>query len=141
MLPAQGASGPLVSISRNGVQVSYRTETIKGVMYAFFDGLSGGYQASYVPDTTPPVISDIAVVSPEGNAVITWNTDEFATSRVDYGINPAALTLSAIQPALVTAHTMTLTGLTPNTTYYYRVTSVDSTGNPAPVVSISSEIP
>jgi hypothetical protein len=132
MLPVQGPSGPLVSISRNGTQITYRTENIKGIQYAFFDGLTGDYLASYVQDTTPPAISNInASVNPDGTAVIIWDTDEFATSRIDYGTNPASLTLNNAQSALVTSHSITLSGLLPNATYHYRVTSVDSTGNAA----------
>jgi hypothetical protein len=37
MLPVNAATGQLVSITRNGSAVSYTTETIKGITYAFFD--------------------------------------------------------------------------------------------------------
>ena len=38
-----------------------------------------------VVDATPPVLSNIAVVTDETSATITWGTDEAATSEVAYG--------------------------------------------------------
>ena len=82
------------------------------------------------PDTTPPVISSVsAVPGANGSATITWSTNELSTSRVDYGTDSGALNLNFSAPALVTAHSLALSGLLPNTTYYYRVTSADAATN------------
>jgi hypothetical protein len=88
---------------------------------------------TWTVDATPPGLSAVAATPGSGGttATITWTTTEAATSRVDYGTAPASLTLSATNGALVTAHSLVLTGLTPGTTYYYRVTSVDAAGNAA----------
>jgi VCBS repeat-containing protein len=84
------------------------------------------------PDTTPPVISALAATpNADGTATITWTTDEPADSLVQYGTAPDALNLSEVAAALVTSHNLMLTGLTLNTTYYYRVTSADAAGNAA----------
>ncbi|HLC42884.1 MAG TPA: LamG-like jellyroll fold domain-containing protein [Methylomirabilota bacterium] len=80
-------------------------------------------------DTTPPIISSVTVSPGNGTATITWTTDEASDSRVDYGTVPTSLALNATNAALVTAHSITLTGLAPNTTYYYRVTSKDAATN------------
>src|SRR5207245_10670395 len=53
---------------------------------------------------------------------------EPAGSGVDVGLS-AAYGTSASSAALVTAHAVTLTGLTANTTYHYRATSRDAAGN------------
>ena len=50
---------------------------------------------------------------------------------MDYGTAPGSLTGNAANAALVTAHSVTLTGLAPGTTYYYRVTSADAETNSA----------
>ena len=85
-----------------------------------------------VPDVTPPTISSVTATPGGGaTAVIGWNTDELANSRVDYGTSPGSLTLSASSASLVGTHTITLTGLTATTTYYYRVSSVDAASNSA----------
>ncbi len=84
------------------------------------------------PDTTAPVISSVsAVPGVNGSATITWSTDELSTSRVDYGTASDALTLNVSAAGLVTSHSLALTGLSPDTTYYYRVTSVDASTNSA----------
>ena len=74
----------------------------------------------------PPPLQITSIVA--GNlgatsAVITWQTNNGADSRVDYGTTPPFATVS--DAALVTFHSLTLTGLTPTTTYHYQVTSVD----------------
>ena len=83
-------------------------------------------------DSFPPVISNIhAAPGLTGTtATITWTTDEPATSHVDYGITQP-FTLDASDPALVTSHSITLTGLTPATTYFYQVSSTDLFNNTA----------
>ena len=83
-------------------------------------------------DTTAPVISGIAVTGTAGTqATITWITDEAATSQVEYGTTTAFGTTSALGTALVTSHSRTLSGLTPDTTYYFRVVNIDASGNTA----------
>ena len=84
------------------------------------------------PDVTPPVITNVTATPGAGaTAVIGWTTDELATSRVDYGTSPDSLSLSASSASLVATHALTLTGLAANTTYYFRVTSVDASSNSA----------
>jgi hypothetical protein len=112
--------------------VTYATQTIKGVEYAVFSSAAGNYQATYAPDTTPPVISAVAAVPHGvGTATITWTTDESSDSQVAYGTSVAALSLSAGSPSLVSGHSVVLIGLTPNTTYYFRVSSTDGSANSA----------
>ena len=62
-------------------------------------------------------------------ATVTWTTDEPADSRVDYGTTAGSLTQNATDASAVTAHSVRLTGLTPGTTYHYRVRSADGSGN------------
>jgi hypothetical protein len=88
---------------------------------------------TWTVDTQPPVISSVSA-SPGsgGSATITWSTtNEASDSRVDYGTSPSSLTLDVTNAALVTSHSIVLSGLAPNTTYYYRVTSRDAASNPA----------
>lgn len=80
-------------------------------------------------DTTPPVISSVAAAPASTTATITWTTNEPSNSRVAYGTSPGSLTLQEINAANVTSHSISLSGLTPGTTYYYRVTSIDAAGN------------
>jgi PKD repeat protein len=132
MVPAVAGTIPVSSISLDGAPLPYTIETIKGLDYAFFPANEGLYAVTYTPDETPPVISSVnALVTSGENATITWTTDELATSRVDYGTDPLNLTQNTIASVLVTAHTINLTGLLPNTQYYYRVSSTDASSNEA----------
>jgi len=84
------------------------------------------------PETTPPVISsEQASGITNSGAVITWTTDEPATSQVEYGVTPDYGSFTVLDTTLVTAHTVTLHGLLPNTTYHYRVISKDASDNQA----------
>jgi hypothetical protein len=131
MVPRISSVGALTGITRGGTPIPYTTETIKAVEYAIFDATSGVYAASYAVDNTPPVITNVSAAPGfGGTALITWDTStEASDSRVDFGTAPGSLTGSAADPSLVTLHSITLTGLLPNTTYYYRVTSKDAFNN------------
>ncbi len=80
-------------------------------------------------DTTPApapsaVISGVEVTDvTETSATIAWTTDIAADSQVTYGESSALGTSSSIDATLKTAHQITLTGLTPNTNYYFKVKS------------------
>jgi phosphodiesterase/alkaline phosphatase D-like protein len=85
------------------------------------------------PDTTPPTITNVnsAPAANGTTATITWTTDEPSSSRVDYGTSAGSLNLTTNDPALVASHSVALTGLTPGTTYFFRVRSTDAAANAA----------
>lgn len=82
-------------------------------------------------DTKPPSISQHKVISTDTGAIIQWVTDEPATSQALYGTNESCDLSTDVDARQVTTHTVRLTGLNPNTTYYYRIKSVDPAGNEA----------
>lgn len=79
-------------------------------------------------DTTAPAISSIASSTTSTTATISWTTDESATSTVSYGLTSGYGTASS-SASLTTSHSITLTGLTPSTTYHFQVSSGDSSYN------------
>lgn len=82
------------------------------------------------PDNTPPVISNVASSNiTSSSATITWDTDEIADSLVKYGTTSGNYTDNKYDSADVTSHSIGLTGLTENTTYYYVVSSTDPSNN------------
>jgi phosphodiesterase/alkaline phosphatase D-like protein len=86
------------------------------------------------PDILAPrIISGPNVAARDAiSAIITWETDEPSNSLVQYGTSGsgwATLTQSASNDDTSTQHTVTLTNLTPTTTYYYMVGSQDPDGN------------
>jgi len=84
------------------------------------------------PDSTNPTISSVGASNIENtSSIITWSTNENATTQVEYGIdtNYGTSTTEADTGTGVTSHTVSLTGLTPCRNYNYRVTSKDVVDN------------
>lgn len=132
MVPIDVSDGALTSITVNGSPVSYTTEEIKGINYAFFDAVTGTVEATYAIDDTPPVISNIKTTpNIDGTLTVSWTTDEPATSVIDYGTSEATLNQNSNNASLVTAHSITLSGLSVATTYYLRLSSADMFNNTA----------
>ena len=55
--------------------------------------------------------------------VVRWRTDVASDSRVQYGAAPGSLASSASNPTVATEHEVTVTGLSPDTQYFYSVGS------------------
>ena len=95
------------------------------------------YELLTTADNVPPIISEVntPVVSQNG-ATVTWLTDEPASSKISYGKKNGG-PYTDIQEVNVydSNHFIILSGLTPDTKYYFKVTSKDINGNE----SISSQ--
>ena len=85
--------------------------------------------ASFELDATPPVISNEYVVPYETSATVSWETDELSTGLVEYGLTTAYELGSVASSTLESAHTVTLSGLTAGTLYYFRITAADAFDN------------
>jgi hypothetical protein len=77
--------------------------------------------------TPPLVISDISVYATDDVATVSWTTDNPSTSQVEYWVITSPM--SSVDTAMVTKHTVAVTDLTPETTYYFKVISSDDLGN------------
>ncbi len=72
-----------------------------------------------VNDITPPVISNIAILSiTTTSATITWNTNELSDSLVKYGTTSGSYPLSASDTTYVKSHSIVLSGLASSTCYF-----------------------
>jgi len=96
---------------------------------------SEGTFTTTAADTTAPTISDITTsdITASG-AKVNWTTNETANGKVYYGTaNPIDTTVatSVNASSFTTSHSLTLSGLTANTTYYYVVESSDESSNKA----------
>jgi len=96
-------------------------------------GLQASSSITVTVDTNfPPVISS-PVYDLCGNSVlVSWETNEGATSQVEYDITDT-FSGSTYVPATdatadLTTHSIMLSGLTTGTTYYYRIVTTDSEG-------------
>jgi PGF-pre-PGF domain-containing protein len=101
-------------------------------------GVSLGYEntaemSDTDTDDTPPVISNMVSTGITNNsATITWDTDESSDSLVRYGTTSEVYTSEEYNNAAeVTSHNLSLTGLDAEATYYYLVSSTDTSGNAA----------
>ncbi len=107
---------------------------------------AAGNEAVYQPqkittsaDLRPPSINNANVettivgVGEEAKAqiIISWDTDEGATSQIEYGEGTSGeYTLSTQEDASLTSnHSMTIPGLTPSKIYHFRIKSKDKNGN------------
>ena len=89
-----------------------------------------------VTTSSPPVISNIQASGvTSSSAGISWTTDVNADSQVEYGTSTAYGLSSPLNGALVTSHSMALSGLAAATVYHYRVKSRNSSG----VLAVSSD--
>src|SRR5262249_6264654 len=80
------------------------------------------------PTPAPPLSNVRASSITSSSAVIMWTTAALSNSQVDYGRTIAYGATTVLNPTPVIDHAMTLTGLTANTLYHYRVRSSDAAG-------------
>ncbi|MDE2019639.1 MAG: peptidoglycan-binding protein [Patescibacteria group bacterium] len=88
-------------------------------------GVSGG-GSSAAPIST--ALLNLVAQPSDTSVILTWNTNNLATTGVRAGQNALAYSLSSSSNAFVTAHSITLSGLVPGTTYHYQAYSSDQDG-------------
>jgi len=80
------------------------------------------------PTPTGPVVSQVASSSiTETTAKVTWATDTSTKGKVQYGVT-TSYGSEVSESAFATNHSVTLSGLSANTTYYFRVVATDQAG-------------
>ena len=84
---------------------------------------AAGLNAAIVTNITNVVVADLRVTSVQ----VTWDTDEPATTEVEYGLTNGYGETAWADPRLTTTHSVHLSGLTPSTLYHFRVKSVGTT--------------
>lgn len=149
-LPIQASAGRMLkpfikAVIGNGLASSGNLHAQKGYigmideMFVYNRVLSASEIESVMFNTqaiTPPLLSAISSVNINNTrAGVTYTVNaqnETATSEVRYGTSPTALT--GIVPGepttgnINTPQTVTITGLTANTTYYYTVSATNASG-------------
>jgi len=82
-------------------------------------------------DVTAPMVTDIVTpIITSDSVAITWVTNEQADGQVLYGTATNSYPhTSTLSTTLVLTHLATISGLTPETDYYYIIKSADTKGN------------
>jgi len=84
------------------------------------------------PDITPPTVTGTKVLFfTDSTATVAWTTNELSNSAVKYGTATASLDFTAGNTDYVTDHRVALTRLTPGKAYFFKVESIDRSGNKA----------
>ncbi len=137
LLPAAGISGSFAGAIATATGPAVQDGRLQianndAIQVAYFDVSAGSNRvATARADLLPPVLQAVYVTNAFGQAVVSWLSDEPATSIVYYGTNPAfaTMTLSVTNTDLTTGHALWLGDLVPNLTYYYYIISTDEAGN------------
>ena len=95
LLPTASASGALAGITLGGSPVSYTTQTIKGVQYAFFSAAAGTYQAQYGA-TTPTYTVSGSISGAGGNAATVTLTSGSTTVATTTSTSGGAYSFTGI---------------------------------------------
>lgn len=115
---------------------SWTLSSINGLktVYVWFKDTVGNwnstpYSDTIILDTASPVISNITNNNITSSAVtIAFNTNESATSYIQYGLTSSYGTQTAVSNILQT-FSLPINSLSANTTYHYRVVSTDQYSN------------
>ncbi len=110
------------SVSEGAVSLSAKINTVTSNI------VTGTLDISAPQISSTPTVTGVT----ENSAVIEWATNEPGSSVVQYGTSSSgwgSYTLNQNIADLTSNHSITLTGLSENTTYFYRVGSTDASGN------------
>jgi hypothetical protein len=78
------------------------------------------------PDNEGPLFQNVTVVQvSDSSAIITWQTNELSRDTLFYSIFPNGPAMGHVVVSLAKNKSVTLTGLQPNTTYYFRFKGMD----------------
>ncbi len=123
---------------RHAPGIEKRMESGKGLPFGWWKKLFGQNGTSTIP-TFNLTLTNLSANTSTATATISWKTNRSSDSKLFYSlIAPATASSTMVSNGnLVTNHRLVLTGLNPNTTYYYFVTSTSNSGQTATSSSAS----
>jgi hypothetical protein len=127
------AGGTLsVAVSKSGYTISGSPKTVT----VFYSGSGGGGGGS---NTRPNAPTGVTATAQSSTGIsVSWSAVSGATSyKVYYGTNASSIT--SVAETVTTGTSYTHTGRSINTTYYYRVTAINSAGESDPSASVSAK--
>ncbi|MBT8190132.1 MAG: tandem-95 repeat protein, partial [Bacteroidia bacterium] len=97
------------------VEVHQRDETSSDI------GFNLSLNAGSPPGQPDVVRGPYLQIGTSTSVVVKWRTDNPSDSKITYGTSPGNLNQSVTSGTSTTEHEMTISGLSPNTTYYYTI--------------------
>ncbi len=95
------------------------------------DATFGNVTVTALPDPDALVISDVSIDATATMATVSWRTTPAADARVSWGTTSNYELGSLTDPNLATTHSVTISGLSPDTLYYLQIEGTDSDDNGA----------
>ncbi|MCD6394893.1 MAG: tandem-95 repeat protein, partial [Planctomycetes bacterium] len=129
-LVADGSIADTSTLGADAPHSKYFTATNLWPGYKNHTAVAGAVDNAYFEEVpvgiAPPVISNVQTSNiTDVSASITWTTDKPSDSVVRYG-ETTSLGSEFSDATLVTSHSLAITGLSPDTLYYYEVESMDA---------------
>jgi peptidoglycan hydrolase-like protein with peptidoglycan-binding domain len=118
-------------ISWNSTATSSGSHSIFAVARDTSNNYATSSSVAFTVDNTSPVISSVATSTATTTAIVTWTTDELASSMINFGLSSSYSTSTSqydISP-MVTSHSIGLAGLSACTQYHFQASSTDAVGN------------
>lgn len=100
-------------------KITHRTVCLLAVFAVAFAGVPVGVIAA----ETPLTIGNISVITTDRVTTISWTTNRTATGELSYGVSDQYATTAPAVTTHDTTHTVTISGLTGDTVYHYRLTA------------------
>ena len=122
MVPTLGAAGrTLTALTRAGAAVPFTRTTVKGVEYAMFTAAPGTYAALYGASAAAPTVTAATATADSTTASVTVVGTPAGRTEVEYGTRSDRLSARVVDGTQAGRRAVGLAGLTPGTTYWYRV--------------------
>ena len=113
-----------------GTSYTYKVEAFGDTGLTSDGGGASIAETEATSDGTAPVITvGPATTVTSSSFTATWTTDEASDSYIYWGTTSGSYPNSTSDASDVTGHSLDVTGLSANTTYYYQVCSTDACGN------------
>ncbi|MBI4320228.1 MAG: fibronectin type III domain-containing protein [Chloroflexi bacterium] len=133
--PPSSTPVPTPTATRTPTPTGTGTPTPTGTPTATVTATSTPTDTPTPTATTCPAVSisglSFSPVGNSGKVNVAWSTSVPASSLVEWGTSPGGYTSSASSGMMATSHDLQMVNIADNTTYYYRVTSIDVCGQVA----------
>jgi hypothetical protein len=122
------AATPCTSpINYSGLVSATHTFFVQAVLNGAPDVVGASYQ--WTVNTIPPTITALSTSVTNSSFTINWTTSGLATSALNWGQGTSTANSVPDDGVMATTHSITVTGLSANTIYSYRISGHDPLGN------------